>query len=183
MKKIIKEIQSWGIAIIIGFLLSLVIGVFIIQPYKVEGHSMEPTLNDQQRIYAWKLNHTLDKLPDYGDIVIIDSRVDRNRTWKDDLKEHPIINLFLGDDDTDGIFYVKRVIGLPGDTIEVKAGELFRNGNLLNEPYIKEAMQMNYEQVWEIPEGHVFVMGDNRNNSNDSRSIGPIPQDHIMGTK
>lgn len=183
MKKVLKEIQSWGTAIIIGFLLSLVIGVFIIQPYKVEGHSMEPTLKDHQRIYAWKINSTLDKLPEYGDIVIIDSRVDRDRTWKDDLLEHPIIDLILGDHDTDGIFYVKRIIGLPGDTIEMKDGELFRNGTLLNEPYIKEAMLNNYDQVWEIPEDHVFVMGDNRNNSNDSRSIGPIPQDHIMGIK
>lgn len=183
MKKIGKEIQSWGTAIIIGFLLSLVIGVFIIQPYKVDGHSMEPTLNDQQRIYAWKINHTFDRLPDYGDIVIIDSRVDRNRTWKDDLMEHPIIDLIRGNDDTNGIFYVKRVIGLPGDTIEVKHGELFRNGTLLNEPYIKEAMNNSYDQVWEIPEDHVFVMGDNRNNSNDSRSIGPVPLDHVMGIK
>ncbi|MNJ75537.1 Signal peptidase I S [compost metagenome] len=91
--------------------------------------------------------------------------------------------MIIRDHETDGIFYVKRVIGLPGDTIEVKGGELYRNGTLLDEPYIKEAMLNNYEQVWEIPEDHVFVMGDNRNNSNDSRSIGPVPQDHIMGIK
>ncbi|MNW52539.1 Signal peptidase I S [compost metagenome] len=180
MKKIFKEVQSWSIAIIIGFVLSLVIGIFIIQPYKVDGHSMEPTLNDKQRIYAWKMNHTFDKLPDYGDIVIIDSRVDRERTLMDDFMEHPLINLLSGKHD-DEIFYVKRVIGLPGDTIEVKNGGVYRNGELLNEPYIKEAMTEGVNQKWEVPEDHVFVMGDNRNNSNDSRSIGPVPQDHVMG--
>ncbi|WP_182535188.1 signal peptidase I [Fontibacillus panacisegetis] len=180
LKKILKEIQSWSVAIIIGFVLSMVIGIFIIQPYKVDGYSMEPTLNDTQRIYAWKINHTLDKLPDYGDIVIIDSRVERDRSLMDDFMEHPIINLFSGKGDEE-IFYVKRVIGLPGDTIEVKNGNVFRNGEQLNEPYIKEPMETGTDQVWEIPEGHVFVMGDNRNHSNDSRSIGPVPQDHVMG--
>ncbi|MNI11943.1 Signal peptidase I S [compost metagenome] len=180
MKKIVKEIQSWSIAIIVGFVLSLVIGIFVIQPYKVDGFSMEPTLNNEQRIYAWKMNHTLNKLPEYGDIVIIDSRVDRDRTLMDDFMEHPLVNLLSGKKD-DEIFYVKRVIGLPGDTIEVKDGNVFRNGEQLNEPYIKEAMDRGTDQVWEIPENHVFVMGDNRNHSKDSRSIGPIPQDHVMG--
>ncbi|MNC74020.1 Signal peptidase I S [compost metagenome] len=94
--------------------------------------------------------------------------------------EHPIINLFSGKQDEE-IFYVKRVIGLPGDAIEVKNGNVFRNGEQLNETYIKEAMDVGTDQVWEVPEDHIFVMGDNRNNSNDSRSIGPIPQDHVMG--
>lgn len=180
MKKVWKEIQGWGFAVGIGFVLSLVIGIFIIQPYKVEGHSMEPTLNDSQRIYAWKLRHTLDKLPEYGDIVIIDSRVNRERSLIDDLKEHPVIKLFSGVQDEE-IFYVKRVIGLPGDKIEIKDGQVYRNGEALHEPYIKEQMEIGPNQVWEIPAEHIFVMGDNRNHSNDSRNIGPVPQDHIMG--
>lgn len=180
MKKIWKEIQGWGISIIIGFVLSMFIGIFVIQPYRVDGHSMEPTLNDNQRIYAWKLVHSLDKLPKYGDIVIIDSRVDRERSFLDDVKEHPLIRLLSGAEEQE-IFYVKRVIGLPGDTIEIRDGQVYRNGEALHEPYIKEAMNAGMNQSWEIPAGHVFVMGDNRNNSNDSRNIGPVPQDHVMG--
>jgi len=180
VRKVWKEVQGWGISIIIGFVLSILIGIFVIQPYKVDGHSMEPTLKDSQRIYAWKIKHTLDKLPKYGDIVIVDSRVDRSRTFMDDFLEHPIINLFSGQADNE-IFYVKRVIGLPGDTIEVKEGHVYRNGVQLSEPYIKEQMNLGPAQTWEVPQGEVFVMGDNRNHSNDSRSIGPVPLDHVMG--
>lgn len=174
-----KEIGGWGFSIALGFVLSMIIGIFIIQPYKVDGHSMEPTLNDNQRIYAWKFAHVLEKLPAYGDIVIIDSRVDRSRTFWDDVKEHPIITWLSGEEAD--IFYVKRVIGLPGDTIEVKDGQVFRNGEPLQEPYIKERMDAGAAQVWQVPDQHVFVMGDNRNNSNDSRNIGPVPLDHVMG--
>ncbi len=180
LRKIWKEIQGWGIAVVIGFVLSLIIGIFIIQPYKVDGHSMEPTLNDNQRIYAWKVKHALDKLPEYGDIVIIDSRVDRERSMMDDFREHPLIKLLSGTKE-DEIFYVKRVIGLPGDTIEVRDGEVYRNGEALSEPYIKERMESGINQIWEVPADHIFVMGDNRNNSNDSRNIGPVPTDHVMG--
>lgn len=178
--KVWKEIQGWGLAVGIGFLLSLIIGIFVIQPYKVDGHSMEPTLNDNQRIYAWKVRHTLDQLPDYEDVVIIDSRVDRERTLMDDLKEHPMIRILSGAPESE-IFYVKRVIGLPGDLIEIKDGAVYRNGEKLAEPYIKEHMDTGTNQTWEIPEDHIFVMGDNRNNSSDSRVIGPIPKNHIMG--
>ncbi|MBU5674422.1 signal peptidase I [Paenibacillus brevis] len=179
--KIWKEIQGWGLAVGIGFLLSLIIGIFVIQPYKVDGHSMEPTLNDNQRIYAWKIRHTLDQLPDYEDVVIIDSRVDRDRTLMDDLKEHPLIRIVSGTSDNE-IFYVKRVIGLAGDRIEIKDGSVYRNGEKLVEPYIKEQMvDTGVDQSWEIPEDHIFVLGDNRNHSSDSRVIGPIPKNHIMG--
>ncbi|MFD1178803.1 signal peptidase I [Paenibacillus puldeungensis] len=180
MKKWVKEISGWGASIVLGFLLSIVIGIFIIQPYKVDGYSMEPTLNNNQRIFAWKINHVLDKSPKYGDIVIIDSRVDRSRSFWDDIKEQPLVSLLSGEGKKE-IFYVKRVIGLPGDTIEVKDGKLFRNGTVLHEPYIKEEMVAGTEQSWEVPVGHVFVMGDNRNNSKDSRMIGPVPLDHVMG--
>lgn len=178
--KIWKEIQGWGISLIIAILLSMFVGIFIIQPYTVNGYSMEPTLDHKQRIYAWKITQTLDKLPDYEDIVIIDSRVDRSRSFWDSVNEHPLIRILTGGPQED-FFYVKRVIGLPGDTIEIINGQVYRNGTLLEEPYIKEKMIADGSQMWQIPENHVFVMGDNRNNSRDSRMIGPIPLDHVMG--
>lgn len=180
--KVWKEIRGWLLSIGIAFVLSLIIGIFIIQPYKVDGHSMDPTLHDKQRIYAQKWSHAFGKVPDYGKIVIVDSRVDRKRSFWDDLSEHPLIALITGESKQE-IFYVKRLIGKPGDTIEIKQGKVYRNGELLNEPYIKETMIPEPDQVFEVPEDHVFVMGDNRNNSKDSRMIGYIPLDHVMGVK
>jgi signal peptidase I len=76
---------------------------------------------------------------------------------------------------------IKRVIGLPGDTIEIREGSLFRNGELLEEPYLLE-QNMYGQASYQVPEDHVFVLGDNRNNSMDSRVIGFIPIDNIKGT-
>ncbi|AQT86079.1 signal peptidase I [Paenibacillus larvae subsp. larvae] len=179
--KIVKEAWSWISALAIAFILALIIGMFVFKPYKVDGQSMEPTLNDSQRIYISKLSHTFSYEPDYGDIVIIDSRLDRKRSIVDDFLENPLISLFRkGKDD---FLYVKRVIGKPGDTLELKNHQVFRNGEALNEPYIKEAMREEPDKKWVVPEGHIFVMGDNRNNSKDSRMIGFVPMDHMLGIK
>jgi len=178
--KIMKEIWSWTRSIGIAFAAVVFLGIFVFQPFKVNGHSMEPTLDHEDRVYVSKLSKTFSYLPDYGDIVVIDSRVDRTRSIKDDILEHPLVKLMTGQTD-DPIYYVKRVIGKPGDVIELKDHQVYRNGEVLAEPYIKEVMEIVGEQEWIVPEDHIFVMGDNRNNSNDSRNIGFIPADHIIG--
>jgi len=178
---IVKLIRNWiipyGLAVVLAFAFSL----FVMQPYKVDGHSMDPTLNDNQRIYVSKLSHTFAYLPDHGDIVIIDSRVDRKRTLMDSVSEFPLLQWF--DPSEEHIFFVKRVIGKPGDRIEIKEGSVYRNGERLAEPYVKEPMLDSGSREWVVPDGHVFVLGDNRNNSLDSRAIGYIPLDHVMGAK
>ncbi len=177
--KTLTKAWDWISTCGIAFVLTLFISIFIFQPYKVEGHSMDPTLHDQERIYVSKLQHTFSCVPEYGDIVIIDSRVNRNRSIKDDIMEFPVFQAVQGK--TEHVYFVKRVIGKPGDVIEFKDNILFRNGEKLIEPYIKEAMLYNPEEKWVVPEGHIFVMGDNRNHSLDSRAIGYIPIDHNMG--
>lgn len=177
MREIFGWIRSIGFAVIFA----LVLGIFVFQPYKVDGHSMDPTLRDQQRIYVSKLSHTFSYLPNYGDIVVVDSRVDRTRTWVDDVTGHPLVSLMLGEAE-DPSMYVKRVIGKPGDVLEFKENRVYRNGTVLDEPYIKETMEFESDGKWTVPANHIFVMGDNRNNSTDSREIGFIPVDHVMGT-
>lgn len=177
MKEIFGWIRSIGFAVIFA----LVLGIFVFQPYKVDGHSMDPTLRDQQRIYVSKLSHTFSYLPNYGDIVVIDSRVDRTRTWVDDVTGHPLVSLMLGEAENHSM-YVKRVIGKPGDVLEFKENRVYRNGTVLDEPYIKETMEFVSDGKWTVPANHIFVMGDNRNHSTDSREIGFIPVDHVMGT-
>ena len=99
----------------------------------------------------------------------------------DDVMENPLIQLLTRDENR--VYYVKRVIGKPGDVLEISSGELYRNGEKLEEPYIKETMNAFSQGKWEVPDGHVFVMGDNRNHSDDSRSIGAVPLNHVLGKK
>jgi signal peptidase I len=179
--KTLYEIWSWVRSIGIAFIVAFCISVFVFQPFKVSGHSMDPSLNDKQFLIVNKFSHTFSYLPNYSDIVVIDSRVVRKRTFKDDLLEFPLVQFLTSS--SDHIFYVKRVIGKPGDTLEFKDHKVFRNGVALQEPYIKETMDYTSDQILVVPDKHIFVMGDNRNNSNDSRSIGFIPLDHVMGKK
>lgn len=177
----VRELFGWIRSIGFAVVFALVLGIFVFQPYKVDGHSMDPTLHDQERIYVSKLSHTFSYLPNYGDIVVIDSRVERSRTILDDVTSHPLVRLLLREPD-DHSMYVKRVIGKPGDVLEFKNHKVYRNGAVLNEPYIKEPMQYTSDEKVTVPADHIFVMGDNRNNSTDSREIGFIPLDHVMGT-
>ncbi|RNB76733.1 signal peptidase I [Brevibacillus panacihumi] len=176
-----KEFFGWVRSICFAIVLALALGIFVFQPYKVDGHSMDPTLQDEQRVFVSKLSHTFSYLPDYGDIVVVDSRVKRNRTLLDDITGHPLVSMVLGQPE-DKSMYIKRVIGKPGDVLEFKNNQVYRNGVPLEEPYIKEKMEYMSDQVVTVPEDHVFVMGDNRNDSTDSRELGAIPMNHIIGT-
>lgn len=173
---------EWLQTIVIAAAIALTINVFAFQPTKVMGQSMEPTFRDGQRIYLAKTPRTLGTMPAYGDVVVIDSRVSRTRQFSDDLAE-PIKNIvtLLKGDTPPGYMYVKRVIGLPGDTLEFRNGKVYRNGTPLAEDYVKEPMRYSSPGKVTVPANYVFVMGDNRNNSNDSRFIGSIPADHILG--
>ncbi|AUS08477.1 signal peptidase I [Laceyella sacchari] len=179
--RIAKELLAWGGSIFFGIAFALFISIFVFQPTKVLGSSMEPTLKPNHHIYVSKLPRTFTYKPRIGDIVIIDSRVNRARTWKDDLLDTPLFSMFKERHSHD--VWVKRVIGLPGDTIMIKSNQVYRNGQRLKEDYIKEAMIDTPDAHFVIPENQIFVMGDNRNNSRDSREIGSIPIDHVLGVK
>ena len=144
---------------------------------------MEPTLQNQDYILISKIARTLNQPPDYGEIVIIDSRVSRPRTWKDDLTDPMLTYLtaFSQELSADHTIWIKRVVGKPGDVLEFQKGRLLRNGQVLEEPYIKEAMKYTVGTKIIVPANHMFVLGDNRNNSSDSRIIGSVPLDHVLG--
>ncbi len=120
----------------------------------VDGFSMNPTLNHGEFVLVNRLAYKFDS-PHYGDIIVFHSP----RNPGQDL--------------------IKRVIGLPGDVIRVNNGEVFVNGAKLTEPYIASAPL--YEVEWIVPEDRLFVLGDNRNNSNDSHEWGPVPLKNIIG--
>ena len=117
----------------------------------VDGLSMYPTYNDQDLLLIFKTTDV-----DYGDVVTI---------WSDNLNE----------------YLCKRVIGMPGDNIKISDGRLYLNGNLYMESYIREKMTEEYNIDIVVEPDKVFVMGDNRNVSLDSRELGAIPKDNIVG--
>lgn len=174
LMKLINTIEEWTCSLAVSLAIALFINIFIVQHMVVEGHSMDPTLQDHEHLVISKLSHSMNRLPNYGDIVIIDSRVARERSFKDDLSE-PISKF------QHNYIFVKRVVGKPGDVLEFKDGNVIRNGIKLEEPYVLEPMKYSIGSKVIVPDSSVFVMGDNRNNSMDSRLIGNIPLDHVLG--
>ncbi len=171
-----KTIRDWLGSIVIAAAVAVLINAFVFQRMVVAGPSMEPGLKDGQSLFVHKLTHTFAKLPAYGDVVVVDSRIRRQRSISDDLVES--VQRLLQQPD---YFFVKRVIGKPGDIIEIKSGVVYRNGNRLEELYIKEKPVGGGDSVFTVPPAHVFVMGDNRNNSMDSRYFGSVPKEHCLG--
>lgn len=127
----------------------------------VQGRSMQPTFNDGQRLLISRINYMVGD-PQYGDIIVFNSPDPQTDN------EPPLI---------------KRLIGLPGDIIEIIDTEVYRNGELLDEPYINEPCTRFkcQDERWELGPDEYFMMGDNRNHSNDSRSFGPVREDLIIG--
>ncbi|MDV2883741.1 signal peptidase I [Alkalihalophilus pseudofirmus] len=189
VKKFIYEIMSWTKAIVLALVLAVALSVFVIQPFTVDGSSMEPTLEgldhyDQQkagdRVFAFKTPYLLGKSPKAGEIVIVDSRIDDERTLMDSFAESPMLAAFIDRQEDSRHNWVKRVIGEPGDRIAIEGGFVYKNGVRLEEEYIYESIYHDFTEVT-VPDDHVFVMGDNRNRSTDSREIGPVPIDHVTG--
>jgi signal peptidase I len=142
--------------LVTAVIIAWVVKSFIIHPFWIPTGSMEPTLMPQDRVLVNKFIYKFTQ-PKRGDIVV-----------------------FIPPGDS-GKDYIKRVIGLPGETIEVKGGNVFINGKLLEEPYrISAPDRSNYGPL-KIPKDHIFVMGDNRPNSADSRYFGPLPINRVIG--
>lgn len=121
---------------------------------RVDGASMEPSLQSGEFVIVNKLAYTFGD-PAIGDVIVFH---------------------FPRDPDQE---YIKRVIGLPGDRVEVREGIVYVNDQILNEDYI--AASPVYETVWDVPSDSLFVLGDNRNNSSDSHNWGPVPMDNVIG--
>ena len=148
---VIREILE---TVIPAVLLALLISHFVAQGTYVEGQSMEPNLHNEQRLIVEKISYHL-HLPRRGNIVVIDV----------DFSDIPLI---------------KRVIGLPGETVEIRENRVLIDGQPLDEPYLPTLFMREYGPA-QVPEGHIFVMGDNRGASNDSRAFGPVSVDRIIG--
>ena len=177
MKKSLTSLLQWIELLGLSFTLALIINLFVMQPIKVVGKSMTPTLRENDFLILSRVGKTLNLDLDYGDIVVIDHRTDRKRSLLDDISD---IGLFHRLENRN--LWIKRLIGKPGDTIEIRSGSVYRNGEPLNEPYLLEEYMNSPNETFVVPKDHIFVLGDNRNNSMDSRRIGFIPYGNIKGT-
>lgn len=140
--------------ILISFFLFLVINM-VSERIRVESISMQPNLYAGDFVIVNKLAYKLGA-PKRGDVIV-----------------------FRYPPDPTQVPYIKRVIGLPGDQVHIAGGKVYVNGNQILEPYLK--VTTNRGGDWSVPEGKLFVMGDNRNNSSDSRSWGYVPMENIIG--
>lgn len=154
--------------LVLTFVIFIVIQNFVAQPYKVQQQSMERTLEPEQYVLVDKLTPRFDEYK-RGDIVVFNPPAD----W--------------GDDDTP---FIKRVIGEGGDTVDIRDdGHVYINDIQLDEPYVyqeddgtAQATTAPFDQAsWTIPVGEVFLMGDHRSNSADSRTFGPVQVDQVIG--
>jgi signal peptidase I len=149
LRSILEIVQTIALAAVFYFVIDAVIGREMVQKI-----SMEPTLVQGEILMVNKISYKFNE-PQYGEIITFQYPLDPE------------------------LAYVKRVIGLPGDVVEVKDGQVYVNDQLLNEPYISAAPE--YEGIWEVPQDDLFVLGDNRNPSADSHVWGFVPEDNIIG--
>jgi signal peptidase I len=152
-----NEIRVWTRDLLIAIGLALVIIVFLYQPVKVEGTSMAPLLSDQERIFINKFVYRFEPIH-RGDVVVFWYPLDRTKS------------------------FIKRVIALPGETVEIRQGTVYVNGRPISEPYVPP----QYEDPGDfgpqrVPMDDYFLMGDHRISSNDSRVFGPVASRYIYG--
>jgi signal peptidase I len=151
MKKFLSEFLV-EIIIVVVF---VVLWFTAIQTYEVFQTSMEPNFHEGERVIVFRPAYWIGQ-PQRGDVVVLKAPVESD-----------------GD-------YIKRVIGVPGDTVEIIQGAVYVNGVKLNEPYVKRSFTYSYGKTV-VPAGEYFVLGDNRDVSNDSHRFGPLPRQHIIG--
>ena len=155
LRWLLRALREVAETVIPAVIIALIINLFLAQATQVLGQSMEPNLHSSQRVVVEKVTYRFFHGPRRGDIVVID---------------------LPGQTE----MLIKRVVGLPGETIEVRSGKVYIAGEQIDETWTVNPGGSNYGPQT-IPPLHVFVMGDNRGASNDSRSFGPVFIDHIVG--
>ena len=188
---ILREVLDWVICFAIAFVVYLLINYFFICAPTVKQQSMHPTIKNNEKVLTirpWMKGSKFE----YGQIITFEAPID-NKLYIDSnetlytaqYENYTGITLFLYNFlDVNKVSYIKRVIGLPGDHIVIKDGIVYRNDEKIEEPYLREMNTEIQEQEYAdviVPENTIYVMGDNREQSKDSRSFGCIPYDRVNG--
>src|SRR5512142_759267 len=152
LRSLMRELLE---TILPAILIAVLLNLFVVQPTKVRGESMEPTLHTDEYLLVEKITYHLHQ-PQRGDVVVF--------KYPRDEAEN----------------FIKRVIGVPGDTVEIISGRVYIDGQPIVEPYLLQLPRENMPAE-KGPEGKLFVLGDNRLNSNDSRSFGMVSMGEVVG--
>ncbi len=151
-----KELWDWTRSILIAVVLALLIRIFLFEVFVVEGRSMYPTLVETERLMVNKIVYHFEE-PQLGDVIVFEHEPGRD--------------------------FIKRVIGVEGDMVEIKNGQVYLNDRSLDEHYLNEDILMYDYGPVEVPPGYLFVLGDHRQNSMDSRDprVGFVSEDYLKG--
>jgi len=155
----LRNVVEWVVIAGGALLVAFVIKTFLLQAFYIPSLSMAPTLKINDRVLVNKLSYDLHEV-NRGDLVVFESPANEGSATKD---------------------LIKRVVGLSGDTVESRDGRMVVNGEVLDEPYLEDGVTTGPLEKVTIPPNHVWVMGDNRSNSRDSRFFGAIPESLIIG--
>ena len=180
-KTVTREILEWILTIVAAVLIALPIRAFAFELVRVDGLSMDSTLANGEIMFVSKFDYASTWLSFPWQDEQAKEAAARITTGGDPRRFDVVICRYPGRGDTN---FVKRVVGLPGDTVELREGYLYINNEKIDEPYIQDEYRsgsLNTFGPCTVPEGHFFVMGDHRNDSNDSRSQGPLPRNMIVG--
>jgi signal peptidase I len=197
-RRVFSQLTELPMLVVFAFIIAIVIKTFLVQAFFIPSGSMKPTLRVGDRVLVEKLGYLVDQ-PSQGDIVVFARSVFGNQPdlpWYDDVKNYfrELLGLPTGKEED----YIKRIVAGSGDTVRYGGSprHLWVNGEVVKEPYLKQADRSSptldskdckglhmpvADRGCRVPAGDVFVMGDNRGNSEDSRVIGPIPEDKIVG--
>lgn len=195
MNSTVKEILEWVYCIIIALVLAMLFRYFIGTPTIVKMSSMYPTLEQNQRLWLNRWGRTTKTLPKRGEIITFEEPAKLEYSSSEIDESNPVaqyeertgmqwfVRNFL---EIGKRSYIKRVIALPGEHVQIKDGKVYINDQKLDEPYLQDGIITDVQGVgfddFVVPENCVFAMGDNRNHSTDCRAFGCIPLEKIEST-
>ena len=170
------------VLIVIAFAAALLIKTFLLQAFYIPSASMEPTLRSGDRVLVEKVGYLFGN-PGRGDVVVFEREVGilppEDGSFIEDIGDG--IRGLFGFPTEGSQDFIKRVMAVEGDTIEARDGVIYVNGEAVDEPYLPEGTTTTDFPPYPVPEGEIFVMGDNRGNSDDSRGFGGLPVDDVIG--
>src|SRR5262245_6704995 len=175
-------VRETAVLVVLAILLAVLFKTFLVQAFYIPSGSMEPTLNVSDRVLVEKVSYRFGEVKD-GDVIVFV----HDLPGVEPESSNPVVRFFSSLGQAVGVTppsdrdFIKRVVGTPGDRISCQQGTLLRNGRPVNEPYLAPGTTTENCTPTTVPQGQLYVMGDNRNNSEDSRTFGPIDRSAVVG--